>query len=105
MVKVRVKYFGRIRELIGVREEEYEVNDASLAELLLKYIPGRHSNVAKEWRETIFTTVMGEVAVNKDGEPVLRDNYIVFVNGEQSRINCRLKDGDEIAILPPVGGG
>lgn len=105
MIKVKVKYFGKIRELTGVREEEYEVENASLAELLLKHIPERHSDISKEWRETVFTTVRGEVAIDKNGNPVLRDNYVVLVNGRVCEISYRLMDGDEVAVLPPVGGG
>lgn len=105
MVRIRIKYFGRIRELIGVREEEYDVDDASLADLLLKYIPIRHSIVAGEWKKTIFMTNMGEIIFDKDGNPVLRDNYLVLVNGRNCGVTYRLRDGDEVAILPPVGGG
>ncbi|MEM1586955.1 MAG: MoaD/ThiS family protein [Candidatus Bathyarchaeia archaeon] len=105
MVKVRVRYFGRIRELLGIREEEYDVDDAVLADLLLKHVPNRHSEVAREWIETIFKTVMGEVALGGDRQPILRDNYMVYVNGRTCEVNYKLRDGDEVAILPPVGGG
>lgn len=104
MVKVKVKYFGRLRELLGVKEEEYEVEDATLADLLLKHIPSRHSDAADEWRQSIFVTIRGEVAVNREGIPTLR-NYFILVGGRSPEITYRLKDGDEVAILPPVGGG
>lgn len=104
MVKVKVKYFGRLRELLGVKEEEYEVEDATLADLLLKHIPSRHSDAADEWRQSIFVTIRGEVAVNKEGIPTLK-NYFILVGGRSPEITYRLKDGDEVAILPPVGGG
>lgn len=104
MVKVRVKYFGELHDLLGIREEEYDVEDATVAELLLKYIPNRHATVADRWRETVFATVRGEVAINKDGMPILR-NHFILVGGKSTELNYRLKDGDEIAILPPVGGG
>ncbi|MEM0049491.1 MAG: MoaD/ThiS family protein [Candidatus Bathyarchaeia archaeon] len=106
MVKVKVRYFGRIRELTGLREEEYEVENAtSLAELLLKHIPERHNDISREWRETVFTTVGGEVSMDRDGNPVLRDNYVILVNGRVREVSYRLMDGDEVAVLPPVGGG
>ncbi|MEM1581533.1 MAG: MoaD family protein [Candidatus Bathyarchaeia archaeon] len=104
MVKVKVRYFGRLRELLGVREEEYEVDDATLADLLLKYIPSRHSDAADEWKESIFVTIRGDVAVSRDGTPMLK-NYFILVGGRSPEATYRLKDGDEIAILPPVGGG
>jgi len=104
MAKVKVKYYGRLRELLGVKEEEYEVEDATLADLLLKHIPSRHSEVAEEWKETIFTTIGGEIAVNQDGMPVLK-NHFILVGGRSPEITYKIRDGDEVAILPPVGGG
>ncbi|MBS7624665.1 MAG: MoaD/ThiS family protein [Candidatus Bathyarchaeia archaeon] len=104
MAKVKVKYFGRLRELLGVKEEEYEVGETTLADLLLKHIPERHGEVAEEWKQSVFMTIRGEVAVNRDGTPILR-NYYVLVGGKSPEITYRLKDGDEVAILPPVGGG
>ncbi|MEM3715564.1 MAG: MoaD family protein [Candidatus Bathyarchaeia archaeon] len=104
MAKVKVKYFGRLRELMGIKEEEYEVEDATLADLLLNHIPNRHSEVADEWRQSIFITIKGEVAVSRDGAPALK-NYFVLIGGRSPEITYKLKDGDEVAILPPVGGG
>ncbi|MEM1606999.1 MAG: MoaD family protein [Candidatus Bathyarchaeia archaeon] len=104
MAKVKVKYFGRLRELMGIKEEEYEVEDATLADLLLNHIPNRHSEVADEWRQSIFITIKGEVAVSRDGVPALK-NYFVLIGGRSPEITYKLKDGDEVAILPPVGGG
>gem|GEM_PF-275041 len=104
MVRVKVKYFGMLREMLGVREEEYDVKDATLADLLLKYIPENHKDVSEKWMEAIFVTVRGEVAVNRDGAPIIKGHFIL-VDGRSQDINYRLKDGDEVAILPPVGGG
>ena len=49
-------------------------------------------------------TVRDEVAISKDGLPILK-NYIVLVNGRNVELTYRLENGDEVAILPPVGGG
>lgn len=104
MVKVRVKYFGMLRELLGIREEEYNIEDITLADLLLKHIPGRHAEVADEWKRTVFVTVRDDVALGKEGEPMLK-NHLILVSGRKSELTYRLKDGDEVAILPPVEGG
>ncbi|MEM2341450.1 MAG: MoaD/ThiS family protein [Candidatus Bathyarchaeia archaeon] len=104
MARVKVKYFGMLHELLGVREEEYYVDNATLADLLLRYIPSNHNDAAKQWRETIFVTIKGEVAINKDGTPIIKD-HIILVGGKSAEMNYKLRDGDEIAILPPVGGG
>lgn len=116
VLKVKVRFFASLRELLGnIREEEYEVEDGTtLMDLLLQYIPERHSNVSKSWKEWIFETERHEIKFDKDGIPVL-SYYLILVNGrsynsisEDGRrlgLMYKLKDGDEIAILPPVGGG
>lgn len=116
VLKVKVRFFASLRELLGnIREEEYEVKDGTtLMDLLLQYIPRRHSNVSKSWKEWIFETERHEVKFDKDGTPVL-SYYLILVNGrsynsisEDERrpgLRYKLKDGDEVAVLPPVGGG
>jgi len=116
VLKVKVRLFASLRELLGnIREEEYEVKDGTaLVDLLLQHIPERHSNVSKSWREWIFETKRNEIKFDKDGIPVL-SYYLILVNGrsynsisEKGRrlgLRYKLKDGDEVAILPPVGGG
>jgi molybdopterin converting factor small subunit len=41
------------------------------------------------------------------GSPLSRllETCAVWVNGEKSNENVKLKTGDEVAILPPVSGG
>ncbi len=104
MIKVKVKFFGRLRELLNVREEEYQVDNATLADLLLNHIPSKHRDVAKDWKESIFVTIRDEIAVDRKGIPILK-NYVILVGGKSRELSYELKDGDEIAILPPVGGG
>ncbi len=105
MVNIKVKYFARLRELIGAREENYALmNSTELSDLLLKHIPVRHGEIAEQWKNEIFRTVNGEIALNKDGTPILR-NYLVLVGGKSVPLGYNLKEGDEIAVLPPAGGG
>jgi molybdopterin converting factor small subunit len=117
MPTVKVKYFAFLRELLdNVREEEYEVaNGVTLMDLILNYIPQRHLDVSRKWKEKIFETKRHKVKLDDTGTPRLRGYYLVLINGRQfSSISqggrhrgfrYRLKDRDEIAILPPVGGG
>ena len=116
VLKVKVRLFASLRELLGnIREEEYEVKDGTtLMDLLLQHIPGRHGNVSRSWKEWIFETERNEIKFDKDGIPVL-SYYLILVNGrsynsisEDERrpgLRYKLKGGDEVAVLPPVGGG
>ena len=117
MPRVKVRYFASLRELLGnTREEEYEVRDGTmLMELLLEYIPERHRNASRSWKERIFETEKDGIKFDKEGTPSLSGYYLILINGrsylsisEDERhpgLRYTLKDGDEIAILPPVGGG
>jgi len=105
MIRVRTRYFGKIRELLGVKMEEYKVKEgATLVDLLLRYIPEKHKEESETWKETIFRRVKGELLINKDGTPILK-NYLILIDGKSSSLNQKLKDGNEIAVLPPFGGG
>ncbi len=105
MPTVKVRYFGRLRELLSVKSEEYIVeNGATLRDLLLRYIPERYKEVSKAWIETIFRTAKGEIVLYKDGTPLLKD-YLLLIGGRSHDLNYELKEGDEVAVLPPFGGG
>ena len=117
MPRVKVRYFALLRELLdNTKEEEYEVKDGTmLMDLLLKHIPKRHRKVSRSWKERIFETERDGIKVDKDGTPSLRGYHLILINGRPYRsisedgrqlgLRYKLKDEDEIAILPPVGGG
>ena len=117
MPRVKVRYFASLRELLGnTREEEYKVEDGTvLMDLLLNRIPERHRNASRSWKEWIFETEGAGIKFDKDGAPSLTGYYLILINGRSYRsisedgrhfgLRYKLKDGDEIAILPPVGGG
>jgi molybdopterin converting factor small subunit len=117
MQRVKVRYFALLRELLdNTKEEEYKVKDGTmLKDLLLDYIPRRHSNASKRWKARIFETERGRIKLDKDGTPSLKGYYLILINGRSYRsiledgrhpgLRYKLKDEDEIAILPPVGGG
>ena len=94
-MKVKMKYFASLRELIGVGEEEYDVKDGTtLRELLVKYIPEKHKEAAGAWMERIAGILKGD-----------KEGYILIINGNKADLNQRLDEGDVVALLPPVGGG
>jgi molybdopterin converting factor small subunit len=105
MAVMYVRYYGKLRELLGFRKEEYAVDEGTtLMDLLVNHIPQRHPEVSEAWAETLFKKVKGEVAQNKNGVPVL-GNYLVTLNGKTASLGEKLKEGDEVAIMPPFGGG
>jgi len=105
VLTVNVRYFGKIREILDVKTEEYTVEDGTkLSDLLLKHVTQRHREASEKWVRTVFRTVKGELLLNRDGTPVL-NNHLVLINGKSPSLNYGLKDGDEIAVLPPFGGG
>jgi len=116
MPRVKVRHFASLRELLGnTRKEEYEVSDGTmLMNLLLEYIPKRHWNVSRSWKKRLFEMEEDGIKLNADGTPVL-GFYSILINGRECRsiseegrrpgLRYELRDGDVIAILPPVGGG
>ncbi len=81
-MKVRLLAFARLRELLGTPERELEVRDgATLAELW--------SGLVRERPE--FGPLAGSTRF--------------AVNGALAPAESRLADGDEVALMPPFGGG
>ena len=79
---VTVRLFARLRELAGASELRREVPDGSTA------LDVWHT-LTHEWPTLADYTKAISVAVNE----------------EYARLTARVRDGDEIAFLPPVSGG
>lgn len=77
-----VKFFASLREAAGCSEMDWDLGEGSTVETLVanlnKSIPG-----FEEWTERAW------VAVNKC----------------YTTLDTSLKEGDEVAIFPPVSGG
>jgi molybdopterin converting factor subunit 1 len=81
-LRVRVLFFGSVRELTGLTEEATEVPDgATLADLFGRY--------AKR-----FPRLAG-----------FRASLVASRNQEFASWDTRLCAGDDVAFLPPVSGG
>ncbi|MCK4961265.1 MAG: MoaD/ThiS family protein [Anaerolineales bacterium] len=92
-MKAKVMFFTPFRELFGVKEREIELSGTPDVRGLLELLCD-----SDERREKIF---------GQSGE--LRPYVMIFKNGQPIQmsggIQTELKDGDEIAIFPPVSGG
>jgi molybdopterin converting factor small subunit len=80
-VTVRVLAFARVRELLGP-PREIELPNGSTAGAL--------------W---------DDLAQRCQGLPELAQSTRIARNGRVVQRNEKLEDGDEIALLPPAGGG
>jgi molybdopterin converting factor subunit 1 len=81
-IRVKVLFFGRLKEIAGRGEESLDVQ--SQADI-----------------ETLFT----EYAARYPGLQQYRSSLVASCNREFAAWNTPLHAGDEVAFLPPVSGG
>jgi molybdopterin converting factor subunit 1 len=78
-MRIRVLYFGVLKDVMGRSGTEMEFEEGA--------------------------TVMEVLAVHRASKASVWDSVAVAVNQEYARVGDVLKDGDEVALLPPVSGG
>ena len=81
-VKVKVVYFAQAREFAGSREDEFELDSPASVVHLFSKVLNAHPRLG-----------------------AIRDILRTMVNGRLVLGETELKDGDRIALLPPVAGG
>ncbi len=79
---VNVRLFARLREIAGESQLRLELADGSSARDAWVALAGRHPEL----------------------EPYT-SSISCAVNEEYARMTTALRDGDEVAFLPPVSGG
>ena len=82
MMQVTVKFFATYREVVGRRELKVELEDGATVRDLRGVIYAKHPRL-KGFEETM----------------------LLAVNQEFTDPAATLRDGDEVALLPPVSGG
>lgn len=82
MTKITVRYFAQARELAGAKEEQLEISGSSDVRTAVSKIIEIHPRLIEM-------------------ERLLR----VIVNGRMINENILLKNGDVVALLPPIAGG
>jgi sulfur-carrier protein len=81
-IRVKVLFFGRLKELAGHAEDSIESADAITIEQLFALYAVRHPELAK-----------------------YRPSVVASRNQEFAAWDTPLRTGDEVAFLPPVSGG
>ena len=81
---ITVKYFASLRSLAGKDEEQFSM--------------GSKTTLLKLSHEISKTAP-------KIGEMILGEKVMVSVNLDVISLNAIIKDGDEVALLPPISGG
>ncbi len=94
-MKIEVKFFTSLREITGKKVDEVQSPSAITVEELLTRISEKYG---KEFKEYLY---------NKKGK--VQRHLVILVNGKSINVlqgsETELKEGDTVAILPPVGGG
>lgn len=80
-MRIKLRYFASIRELVGAVEGEIELPEGSNVEGMLETVKRYHGRLRD------------------------MDRILVAVNGEYVNPRTRLTDGDVAALFPPVSGG
>jgi len=88
-MRVRLLTFGVLRDRIGGPEETVELRDGATVGELIEILRGRTSN---------------DSTGNGADEGIWR-SLAVAVNREYAQPSMVLREGDEVALLPPVSGG
>lgn len=76
-----MRYFASFRDMTGKTEESLEVPDGVTVERLREHIKGLYEKIAR------------------------RGQVLVAVNGVFVPLETVVREGDEVALFPPVSGG
>jgi molybdopterin converting factor small subunit len=90
-MRVKVLYFGVLRDLFAAPDQVVELADGGAVADLLRILRQQTSN--------------DPMAGTSERDDQLWRSLAVAVNREYGSASIVLRDGDEVALLPPVSGG
>ncbi len=92
-MKIKMKYFARIAELTGIREEILDVNESILLNDIISSLIEKYGNDLENY--------LIDKKTNK-----IKEFFRILINGKISEIeNFKIENDSEIVIIPPVSGG
>jgi len=94
-IRVKVKFFTTLREIVGKKEEQIEFSRSVTVEALMKQLLKKYGKEFEDYVYDELGNVRGHLQFLVNG------NSVTALQG----FKTKLRDGDQIAILPPVGGG
>lgn len=94
--EVTVKFFTILRENLGKKEDVVELADDSTMEDLLRELSEKHGD------KFVHYVYDGKTKSPKAYLQFLVDSTSI---GALQGLKTKLKDGNVVAIIPPVGGG
>jgi len=100
-MRVTVLYFGVLKERLGTAEEPVQLAEGATVGELVRELRARTSNPLMS-RELVSGAAS---AVEDQSGARLWQSLAVAVNREYASLNAVLREGDEVALLPPVSGG
>ncbi|MCD6108822.1 MAG: molybdopterin converting factor subunit 1 [Thermoplasmata archaeon] len=81
-MEVKITFFGRFREITGENETTLEIKKDLTLKEILEIILRKYPKLKEE-----------------------KNNMLFSVNHRYASLETIVRDGDEIAVFPPVGGG
>jgi len=81
-VRIRVLFFGVLRDIVGVREDLVEIPDGARLDSVFEHYAGRFPRLRE-----------------------MSASLVLALNQSFSEPSAPLSEGDEVAFLPPVSGG
>lgn len=81
-MRVTVLYFGILKDLFASEREAIDLPDGATVDSLVSFLRAQTSKQSEVWR-----------------------TLAVAVNQEYAALSTTLREGDEVALLPPVSGG
>lgn len=81
-MRIKVLYFSSVKDKIGLPSEDIELTENSTVNDLVKLLSEKYPQIKDSLQNSMFA-----------------------VNEEYASTDQKLKEGDTVAIIPPVSGG